>query len=214
MMHHPLRFAILAALALLLPVAPPAVLAQGQTAAAGQQADLGRIEAYLNGITTAAADFTQTAPNGAMSRGALMISRPGRLRFDYSDPKGDLIVADGDYIIYWDAKLQQMSDAPISSIPGAKFFLQPHISLSQGVRVTRFEHAAGMIRVTLVQADDPDAGALTVVLADQPLALKSWTVVDGQGQRTEVALSDLRLGASVDPALFHFKEPGSGKRHR
>jgi outer membrane lipoprotein-sorting protein len=205
----------MAVLAAFLVALPLAARAQSQTPQAAQeQADLARIEAYLNGIATAEADFTQVAADGAISRGRLSISRPGRLRFDYAEPKGDLIVADGDYIIYWDAKLKQMSDAPISSIPGAKFFLQPHISLSQGVRITGYRHEAGIIRVTLVQTDDPDAGALTVAFADQPLELKSWTVVDGQGQTTEVSLADLRLGVSLDPALFHFREPEAGKRHR
>src|SRR5215469_11438189 len=83
--------------------------AVAQTPAAGQQADLGRIESYLNGITTAEADFTMVSPDGAISKGKFDLSRPGKLRFEYTEPKGNLLVADGSYIIFWDAKQKEAS---------------------------------------------------------------------------------------------------------
>ncbi|HLG85643.1 MAG TPA: outer membrane lipoprotein carrier protein LolA [Alphaproteobacteria bacterium] len=187
--------------------------ALAQTPAAGKQADLDRIESYLNGLTTAEADFTMVAPDGAISKGRFDLSRPGKLRFDYSDPKGDFLVADGDYIIFWDAKQQEASNEPISETP-ASFLLKPRISLTDGVKVTRYEHAAGVIRITLVEDKDPGAGSVTIAFSDQPLELRGWRVTDAQGQVTDVTFSGWRLGLSLDPGLFRFKDPKAGVRHR
>jgi len=187
--------------------------ASAQAPAAGKQADLDRVESYLNGITTAEADFTQVSPDGGIAKGRFDLSRPGKLRFDYSEPKGDLLVADGDYIIFWDAKQKEASNEPISETPAA-FLLKPHISLTDGVKVTDYEHAAGVIRVTLVEEKEPGAGSVTIAFADQPLELRAWRVADGQGQVTDVTFSGWRLGLSLDPGLFHFRDPNAGVRHR
>jgi outer membrane lipoprotein-sorting protein len=179
----------------------------------GQQADIAQIEAYLNGITTATAAFTLVGPDGQQTKGQFYLNRPDRLRFEYTEPKGNLLIADGNYVIFWDAEQKEASNLPIDQTPLA-FLLKPHISLSDGVGITRFEHAAGVIRVTLVQSSDADAGSVTIAFADQPLALRGWRLIDGQGQITDVSFEDWKLGMPLDAALFHFKAPESGKRHR
>jgi outer membrane lipoprotein-sorting protein len=185
----------------------------GAAAAAGQAADLSRIETYLNGLTTAQADFTFTAPDGTISKGIFYLNRPSKLRFEYTDPKGNLLIADGSYVIYWDAAQKEASNLPISSTP-LSFLLRPRISLTDGLKVTRFEHAAGVIRVSLAEAKGDADGTVTVAFADQPLELRGWRLVDGQGQITDVTFTNLKLGMPLDQSLFHFDDPNSGKRHR
>jgi outer membrane lipoprotein-sorting protein len=153
------------------------------------------------------------SPDGAVAKGRFDLSRPGKLRFDYTDPKGNQLIADGDYIIFWDAQQKEASNEPISETP-ASFLLKPHISLTDGVKVANYEHAAGMIRVTLVEEKDPGAGAVTIAFADQPLELRAWRIADPQGQVTDVTFSNWRFGLSLDPGLFHFRDPKAGIRHR
>ena len=128
--------------------APLPLMAQtaaAQPASADQGADLTNIEAYLNGLTTAQCDFTFAAPDGSLTHGVFYLSRPAKLRFEYTEPKGNLLIADGDYVIFWDAQQKEASNLPISSTP-LQFLLRPRVSLTDGVKVTRFEHAAGVIR--------------------------------------------------------------------
>ena len=191
------------------------VLAQSQPApgAGPHQAELAQIESYLNGITTAQSEFVMASPDGQQTRGAFYLSRPGKLRFDYSEPKGNLLIADGDYIVFWDAKAKQASNEPISATPAA-FLLKPHISLGDGLKVTNFEHAAGVIRVTVVEAKDPGAGSVTIVLGDQPMELRGWNLSDPQGGQTQVTFTGWKFGASLEPGLFKFQDPNAGRRHR
>jgi outer membrane lipoprotein-sorting protein len=184
-----------------------------QAVTAGQAADLTRIEGYLNGLTTAQANFTFVGPDGNPTRGIFYLSRPSKLRFEYTQPKGNLLIADGDYVIFWDAQQKEASNLPIGSTP-LDFLLRPKISLTDGVRVTAFEHTAGVIRVTLTQAQKDADGTVTVAFSDSPLELRGWRLIDGQGQITDVSFSDWTFGATLDPGLFKFQDPNGGKRHR
>jgi len=195
-----------------LATAQPAPLAQTQ-ANPQRQADLSHIESYLNGISTAEADFTFAAPDGQISHGMFYLNRPDKLRFEYTDPAGNLLIADGSYVIYWDAGQKEASNLPIKSTPLA-FLLRPQISLTDGVEVTGYEHNAGIIRVRLVQTHDSSAGSVTIAFTDQPLELRGWRLVDPGGQITDVTFSNWRFGMTLDPGLFHFESPNAGKRHR
>ena len=198
---------------------PPAAQAQATKPPAAapaptQAADLQQIENYLNGLTTAQADFTFAAPDGTVSHGVFYLSRPAKLRFEYTEPKGNLLIADGDYVIYYDAQQKEASNLPISSTP-LDFLLRQHVSLTEGVKVTSFEHNAGVIRASLVRSKSEGDGSVTVVFGDNPIELRGWRLVDGQGQTTDVSFSNWKFGMSLDPALFHFTDPNrNGKRGR
>jgi outer membrane lipoprotein-sorting protein len=173
---------------------------------AEQQAELQKLTDYLNGIRTMTARFTQHSENGGLAEGQLYVQRPGHMRFEYDPPTPILLVADGNFVIYFDKSLEQTSYLPIGSTP-AWFLLRNDIRLGGDVTVTGYERSPGAIRVTLVQTKDPDAGAVTLTFSDRPLELRQWSLVDAQGKRTTVALSDVRLGAPLDKNLFVFKEP-------
>jgi outer membrane lipoprotein-sorting protein len=208
---------LLPVLALLAMAAPPRAEAQANklpVAAATQAADLQGIENYLNGLTTAQADFTFAGPDGSVSHGVFYLSRPTKLRFEYTEPKGNLLIADGDYVIYYDAQQKEASNLPISSTP-LDFLLRPRVSLTDGVKVTAFDHSAGTIRATLVRSKSEGDGSVTIAFADNPMELRGWRLVDGEHQTTNVSFSNWKFGMSLDPALFHFVDPNRrGKRGR
>src|SRR5271154_2934147 len=95
---------VLMLLAAAAPLPASAQTAAPAAANSDQAADLAKIETYLNGLTTAQADFTFAAPDGSVTHGVFDLSRPSKLRFEYTEPKGNLLIADGDYVIYYDAQ--------------------------------------------------------------------------------------------------------------
>jgi outer membrane lipoprotein-sorting protein len=204
---------------LVLSAISPRIAAQAQQApepgrVSTQAADLARIETYLNGLTTAQSDFTFAGPDGTVTHGVFDLSRPSKLRFEYTDPKGNLLIADGDYVIYWDARQKEASNLPISSTP-LDFLLRPKVSLTDGVKVTAFEHTAGVIRATLVRAKSEGDGSVTVAFGDDPIELRGWRLVDAEGGTTDVSFANWKFGMPLDPTLFHFVDPTrNGKRGR
>jgi outer membrane lipoprotein-sorting protein len=192
--------------ALLLSMAANAALAAPAPAALSPQdtLELQRIAAYLNGIRTMTARFQQIANNGGLSTGQVWVARPGRMRFEYEPPNAITLLADSTSVYYWDKQLNQTSKYDLRSTP-AWFFLRDPISFGADVIVTRFEHAGAVARVTVVETEQPDAGSLTLVLSENPLTLRQWTVVDQQAKTTTVTLSSLQFGMALDPKLFQYQ---------
>ncbi|MBP0491569.1 LolA family protein [Pararoseomonas indoligenes] len=202
------RRQILPALALL-PLAAPALapkaLAQGALSAR-DRADLQRVEAYLNGITTLRARFIQIAQNGATAQGTALIWRPGRMRFDYDPPEPLLLVANAGQFMHYDKELRQPSIVPVGSTP-LGILLRERITLSGDVTVSGLQREGGFLRVTLFRTANASEGRITLVMADNPLELRQWLVVDGQGHTTRVTLSAIETGIRLERATFDFNDP-------
>src|SRR5580692_2210490 len=92
--------------------APPAAALSAQ-----DQADIARIEAYLNSIRTLKAHFLQVAPNGGISEGTAWLERPGRMRFQYDPPAPFLLIAAHGQLIFHDSSLGQNSNIPLGRTP-------------------------------------------------------------------------------------------------
>jgi outer membrane lipoprotein-sorting protein len=201
--------ALAAALVLLAPTMVAGAAPAPAALTAQDTLQLQRIAAYLNGIRTMTASFQQIAHNGGLSTGQLWVARPGRMRFEYQPPNPITLLADSASVYYWDKQLNQTSKYELRSTP-AWFFLRDPISFGSDVIVTRFEHVGAVYRVTVVESAQPDAGSLTLVLTDNPLALRQWIVVDQQAKTTTVTLSNLQFGVALDPKLFQYQYLFSG----
>jgi outer membrane lipoprotein-sorting protein len=198
------RSAALALALLLVPAvaiaAPPPVPLTAQ-----DTLTLQRVAAYLNGIRTMTARFEQASGTGAAG-GHLWVARPGRMRFEYDPPRQLLLLADAFYVYYWDPELQTSSKVSLKSTP-AWFLLRDPVTFGADVIVTHFEHSGNVVRVSVVEAADPDTGSLTMVFTENPLVLRQWTVVDQKGKVISVALSDIQFGMALDPKLFQYVDP-------
>jgi len=186
--------------ALVLALAPVLAAAQPLRLSPEDQTAIARVEDYLNGITTMQARFVQVTGMGAMAEGDFYLSRPGRMRIEY-DREPYLYVADGFWLTYYDKELGQRSDVMLGSTI-ADFITRENIRLSGDVTVTGVRQDEHSIEIDLVQTEDPGQGTLTLVFSRNPLQLRRWVVLDAQGQRTEVALSEIRTGMSLDRRLF------------
>jgi outer membrane lipoprotein-sorting protein len=179
---------------------PPAALTPQDSA------ELQKITTYLDGIHTMTARFAQATANGGAAVGSVWLARPGKMRFQYDPPNELLLLADMFYLYSWDPELKTMNKVGLKSTP-AWFLLRQPISFTDGVTVTRFEHSGNTIRITVVESAEADAGSLTMVFSENPLALRQWTVVDQQGRVTNVSLSDVQYGMPLDPKLFLYHSP-------
>jgi outer membrane lipoprotein-sorting protein len=176
------------------------------------QAELARIEEYLNGIRTVISSFLQQSSNGERAEGQLYLSRPGKLRVEYQPPVPVLVVADGTFLIYYDRSLEQVSYIPLASTP-ASILLDNQISLSGGaVTVTGFERGDDQTLVSLSRTDNSGEGSITLVFQKHPFALQQWSVTDAQGIVTVVSLVDPRFDVELDKELFVFQDPRAGPR--
>jgi outer membrane lipoprotein-sorting protein len=108
--------------------------------------------------------------------------------------------------VYVDTELQESTYVPLSITPAGILVRDP-VRLSGDITVTGVERGARAIRIELLQTKEPDAGRVTLVFQDEPLALRQWTVRDAQGVTTTVSLVDAEFGVAIDPKVFVFQDP-------
>lgn len=200
-----LRLAVLPAL-----VGAPAALAQPALRLSPQdQADIYRVEAYLNSIHTLRARFLQVAPDGRLSQGTAWLERPGHLRFQYDPPSTVLLVTSYGQLVFSDQSINQVTQIPLSRTP-LGILLANRVRLSGPVTVTGIQRLPGQLQISMVRTAAPGEGSLTLIFSDHPLALRQWIVVDAQRRVTHVTLSDVETGIRLSPSLFEFVDPRQG----
>lgn len=158
-------------------------------------------EAYLNGLTTVKADFTQIAPDGSASFGTFFLSRPGKLRWQYNPPVPILIVANGSTLAYHDFELDQISHVPTESTL-AGFLARPNISFSGDITVSEVVRGGGVLRLTLHETGKKEEGQMTLIFDEYPMRLQKLEVLDATKQLTAVSFSDAEYEPVLDDKLF------------
>jgi outer membrane lipoprotein-sorting protein len=168
---------------------------------------IARIEAYLSGVSTLKAHFTQVAPSGDISNGTFTLKRPGKMRWDYAPPSPILLVSDGKTFTYYDSELEQVNYIDVDDTL-ASFLARTDILLnSPAIALSDFSAAAGVIRVTVTERAKPTEGSLTLEFSDSPLLLRSMKIADASGNVTQVQFENAQFGIPVADSLFIFKDP-------
>lgn len=168
--------------------------------------DTQNYERYLNQLKTLSGDFTQTNSKGSTVTGTIQISRPGKMRLTYDPPSSLLIVANGKWLITKDTEADQVDYVSLDKTPAA-FILRPHIRFSGDVEITNVVPKGALTEISLIRTEEPDAGYITLVFQDNPIALKEWSVIDAQGVETRVSLSNLKSNVQLSAELFQFESP-------
>ncbi|WP_374385213.1 outer membrane lipoprotein carrier protein LolA [Dongia sp.] len=180
---------------------PAAARAVPANLTAQDEADLARIQNYLNGITTMRAKFQQYSENGGIAFGSIYLKRPGFIRIEYDPPSPMLIVSDSVSLHYYDPELDQINRVPVSSSP-LWFLLRNDVELGGDVTVTAFKRSPAAFELTIRQTDDAEEGKVILELGDKPLELRQWTVVDQKNQQVRVGLFDAQFGMDLEQTLF------------
>lgn len=174
---------------------------------ASQEEDIRKAENYLNNLETARSRFTQIAPDGSRRTGTFYLNKPGKLRFEYDPPTQDFIVADGTFIYFYDAELNEQTHAPIGQTL-ADFILRENLNIGEDVIVSDVTRGGGLLQITLVQKEDPKAGSLKLGFQESPVfSLKKWRVTDAQGSIVEIVLADIQTNARPANELFIYRNP-------
>jgi outer membrane lipoprotein-sorting protein len=168
---------------------------------AEQQQSVNKISDYINSFQTLRSDFTQISPKGMASRGVLLISKPGKLRFEYAAPNPLLIVSDGRWLTIKDRVREKGDQFPLSATP-LRLVVSPKIDLLAETNVVAFESAGGVTSVSLADRKDNMGGYITMIYDEHLNQLQQWVIVDGKGRRTTVQLANIETGGKFDPKLF------------
>lgn len=197
---------MIAALAALLLAAPPA--AEPATAAR----DLARkVQAFYERTQALEASFVQTYTYAALgrtqvSRGTLLVKKPGKMRWDYSEPSKKTIAVNGSRLVQYEPEANQafVNDRfDASAMSAAVTFL-----LGKGRLDREFDLALGPGGTLLLTPKEPDPRvasiALSVAVDGEVTATR---VEDGTGNVNEIAFSDVKRNPHLPDSAFDVKLP-------
>ena len=166
--------------------------------------DLNKIENYLNNINTLKAGFVQISSNGGSAEGNIYIAKPSKIRMEYTSPDPLLIVGNGDYIIYNDKELDQITNIDYKDIP-ATIILTNKIKFDDtNLKVVDFYKDSGQTSITVETPKNPGIKPITLIFDNEPFRLKQWKVIDQQNIEVTISLFDIDQDAKLEASLFKF----------
>jgi outer membrane lipoprotein carrier protein len=182
---------------------------------------LDAVQKRYDGVRDLRASFEQTSFSVALgaetvSRGAVTVERPGKMRWEYAAPDGRVIVLDKTAIKIWNPDEKQLQIAPLSAgnvSPTALGFL-----LGQGVLRETFD--AELIAAAPERAErglrlrpKSDGGFELLELWVDPKTyeLRESVVLDLFGNRTRLRLSEMRENSGVAASEFEFEAPAGAE---
>ena len=187
------------------------------TAWAGQE-DLAKIEDYLNNLQNLRASFVQMSSNGGTAEGKIYISKPSKIRMEYTAPDSLLIVGNGDYIIYNDKELDQITNIDYKDIPATMILTQKIKFDGKKLKVIDFYKDGGQTSLTVEMPENKTVKPITLIFDNSPFRLKQWKVVDQQNIEVTISLFDVETDVALDNNLFKFDKKsgnnGSGARRK
>ncbi len=196
------------------PVATPGgaqvVKVQGP-AALDRNGIIDRVAKALTDTRTAQGRFTQVDASGSPSSGVFYISRPGRVRFEYTSPEPMFIVSDGTTVSIEEPKRKAYDAIPLSSTP-LHLFLRSDIDLKRDGSVTDVQSSGGFHFVTLVDKSGEAEGKMILQFRQSDFELIGWRQIDGTGAETKVSLTDIKQNGSLKASLFVVRDPSDDER--
>lgn len=175
--------------------------------------DIANVENYLNNLKTLSAQFVQTASNGSSADGRIFIAKPNKIKMDYDEPTSVLIVGNGDYIVYNDKELDQVTNIDYEDIP-ASLLLTDKVEIDgKNLKVTDFYKDSGTTEMTLEYAKGL-TGPITLVFSNQPFELKQWKIVDPQSIEVSISLYNVQKDEPIADDTFRFSRKEKKNRRK
>lgn len=197
------------------PPQPELIRVQGPTAPVAATLDratiIERAGKALETVKTAEGKFSQVDPAGVQSSGKFYISRPGKVRFEYTSPEPMFIVSDGVSVSIEEPKRKSYDAVPLSSTP-LNLFLRSNVDLRRDGSVTDVSSSNGSHFVTLTDKTGEAEGSMTLEFRASDFELLGWRALDGTGAETRVRLTDVATNGRVSAALFVVRDPSDGGR--
>ena len=178
---------------------------------ANSKVDTQKVENYLNSIKTLRANFIQIASNGEKVEGRLYIEKPNKIRMEYNSPSDILIVGNGDYIVYYDKELDQITNIDYEDIPAALILANTVKIDNKELKVSDLYQDTGITKLSLEYTKD-DLGPFTLVFSNSPFELKQWKVITPQSMEVSLSLYDTITDGKLDSKLFEFRKNEESKK--
>jgi len=184
-------------------------VATGTATAGGKE----RLQTFLDGVQSLQARFDQSVFDTSQGQtrrleGMFYLQRPGKFRWDYTEPKGQLVLADGKTVWLVEDDLRQAYQKRQSeALRGTPaLLLTEQLKLEDHFEIADLGAGQDLEWVELIPRD-PESQFTRVLLAFAGNELRRMELADKFGQVTRFGFSDIRRNPRLDPDLFVYVPP-------
>lgn len=174
-----------------------------------------RLQARYDSTTGFRADFVQEVESATLgqkveSRGKVSFKKPGRMRWEFSEPQQSL-VSDGTFFWFYQPAEKQVIKTPFqqafsSSTPAS--FLLGVGRLTQDFTIALKGETKETYSLRLTPKKDPEAvGFLDLEVSTKTFDIIQATVTDPLGNITRLRFSNIDRSSSLEDTLFRFTVP-------
>jgi len=178
-----------------------------------------RVQKKYDAAADFKARFGQTLTNQAFGRktslgGEVLFKKPGRMRWNYTQPELKSYVADGNTLWLYEPEDKQAfkQDLKSSQLPAALAFLTGQGSLTAEFDVTMAGQTpyggAGDYVLALVPKQ-PQAQVKSILFVVDPTTfnVRESVITDAQGNVNDMLFSDIHVNSGIPDANFRFTPP-------
>ncbi len=207
----PNRAALAAATAILFGIfLRPACPAHGLTA----QELARRIDDHYNHLQSLRADFSEQYDGLGMHRsesGAMLLRKPGRMRWEYRTPPGKIFVLDGRYAWFYapgETQVQRIKASELDDLRSPLRFLLGHTKIENELQdLTLAAAPDGQFTLTGKVKGQQQRVAKLAITATSSGVIRGILIVETDGAETRFSFTGEEPNAAIPGSAFHFTAP-------
>lgn len=177
------------------------------------------MQAFYDRTNDFEADFTQVSRQrlgGTDERrnGHVRFLKPGRMRWDYAQPTGDVIVSDGHTLWAYEAAARQavQSNLQQSQMPSALSFLTGTGRLTNDftfrlLDAQRFQYPSGYVLELRPRQPNPSFERILFYVDGRSFQVARTVVIDAQGNTNRFDFTNVRVNMNIPPSVFQWTPP-------
>jgi outer membrane lipoprotein carrier protein len=187
--------------------------------AAQAQGVLTKVQSFYDKTTSFTSDFTQefyvkSHNVKKQSKGKVTFAKPGKMYWEYSEPKDNRVVSDGQVLKVYEAANKQMFEQNVdkSQYPAALSFLVGGGKLSDTFTFELYEgtamnFAGGQVLVGSPKVPSPAYQKVLFYVDGATSQVRRVLIVDGQGNRNRFDFENPKVNETIPADRFRFVPP-------
>ena len=183
------------------------------------QSVLTKVQNFYDKTTSFSSDFTQeffvkSHNVKKQSKGRVTFAKPGKMHWEYSEPKDNRVVSDGAVLKVYEAANKQMFEQNVdkSQYPAALSFLVGGGKLSDTFNFELYDGAAmnftgGQVLVGTPKTPSPAYQKVLFYIDGPTSQVRRVLIVDGQGNRNRFDFDNPKVNETIAADRFKFVPP-------
>ena len=169
------------------------------------ESDLTKISNFFNSFSSISAEFIQLSSNGDKKTGILKVEKPNKIRVEYLNPSGLLLISDGLKLAVINEKLDNISLYKKDELPIGLFLNNDF--LIEKKNIINYSDKDNIIEIELSYNNLKDQRSITFFFEKKPLQLKKWTIKEANGIKTIMYLNNITFNEKLNKKEFTITDP-------